>query len=470
MEKKGIEISVSRVILENTKTITLLTMVFSIIVLICMLLFPPKTIVQFELNIDSIVKNIKVSINLIFKSMNLEYKRTPVNYLSNKDYLLFFKDQLETNTQLKKITKESDIIFKSNQVVYKSGENKKNIKIDSIIINASGYDLQQANDCFKNNKSAISNSVKVCLYDYGENILKKEIQHLLDFLQRSVNELKFYISHFKDFNSYRENRLNEKFIFKWNENCSSDQLLKNIDVEFSGIVIIEPKRDTEWKKGETYRIIWGKSKNNFEFVKIRLYDISRKKKILEVSNKAENNGYYLWKVPEDIKSNKYCIRVKTIDNKDYYDSDIFEICDKDTSLIDTQIKMDSLKSINTSEEFLKISAKGFLCKIKLEKLKKSIKTIEYIKKHSWLKIEKEEFTKFCLTIKDRNVQKVLNSLSINFSELSNVQDKIVKKFSRKSYDMIYFFTSSVLFFFILIVLLFSILDWRNSDKKINDEH
>ena len=89
------------------------------------------------------------------------------------------------------------------------------------------------------------------------------------------------------------------------------------------ITITSPHLEDKWKQGNTYTIVWTKTGNMNSYVKIRLYQGSTK--ILGITDKTENDGSYQWTVPSSVTNGQYTIRVKTIDNKVYDDSDTFTI-------------------------------------------------------------------------------------------------------------------------------------------------
>ncbi len=89
------------------------------------------------------------------------------------------------------------------------------------------------------------------------------------------------------------------------------------------ITVTNPHSGQTWYKGNTYTITWTKSGSMNANVKIRLYQGGVK--ILSITNSTPNNGSYSWPVPNSLPSGTYKIRVKTIDNAVYDDSEVFEI-------------------------------------------------------------------------------------------------------------------------------------------------
>ena len=89
------------------------------------------------------------------------------------------------------------------------------------------------------------------------------------------------------------------------------------------ITITSPHSGNCWEKGKTYTITWTKSGTMNANVKIRLYQGGTK--ILAITDSTPNNGSYSWTVPATVADGSYYIRVKTIDNAVYDDSDTFQI-------------------------------------------------------------------------------------------------------------------------------------------------
>ena len=89
------------------------------------------------------------------------------------------------------------------------------------------------------------------------------------------------------------------------------------------ITVTSPHSGDFWEKGKTYTITWTKSGNMNANVKIRLFQGGTK--VLSITNSTVNNGSYNWTIPATIPNGSYKIRVKTIDNAVYDDSDVFTI-------------------------------------------------------------------------------------------------------------------------------------------------
>lgn len=95
------------------------------------------------------------------------------------------------------------------------------------------------------------------------------------------------------------------------------------------ITVTSPHSGDVWYKGHTYTITWGRSGNMNSKVKIRLYQGNTK--ILGITNSTDNDGSYNWTIPASVPNGTYVIRVKTIDNQVYDDSDSFTIADAPAS-------------------------------------------------------------------------------------------------------------------------------------------
>ncbi len=99
----------------------------------------------------------------------------------------------------------------------------------------------------------------------------------------------------------------------------------------SSIKITNPKKNSVLKKSKPYLITWIKVGQMNDFVKIRLFRkrkrglLVQNEKVMNISNNTQNDGSYSWFVPNSLPEGEYFIRVKTVDNRVYYDSDIFKI-------------------------------------------------------------------------------------------------------------------------------------------------
>ncbi len=103
--------------------------------------------------------------------------------------------------------------------------------------------------------------------------------------------------------------------------------IKNISKTASSIIISRPNLSNVWYKGNKVNTItWSKKGPMNGSVKIRLYDQSGQSKILDITSSTPNDGDFgPWSIPKHISDSKYIIRVKTLDNKVWDDSDVFNI-------------------------------------------------------------------------------------------------------------------------------------------------
>ena len=95
------------------------------------------------------------------------------------------------------------------------------------------------------------------------------------------------------------------------------------------ITVTNPHSGQTWNKGNTYTITWTKSGNMDANVKIRLMQGGTK--ILSITNSTANDGSYRWTIPSSVSNGSYKIRVKTVDNAVYDDSNEFNITDTTTT-------------------------------------------------------------------------------------------------------------------------------------------
>ncbi len=86
-----------------------------------------------------------------------------------------------------------------------------------------------------------------------------------------------------------------------------------------------PKRGDVWYKGHTYTITWTKRGKLNPNVKITLYKPDRTTLQLIIAKPTLNDGSYSWKVPNSIPSGQYIIRIKTMDNTVFAESEVFTI-------------------------------------------------------------------------------------------------------------------------------------------------
>ena len=89
------------------------------------------------------------------------------------------------------------------------------------------------------------------------------------------------------------------------------------------ITVTSPHTGDTWTKGQKYTIRWTKSGSMSNFVKIRLYQGNTK--VLGIVDRTDNDGSFDWTVPDTINTGTYRIRIKTVDNQIYDDSENFAI-------------------------------------------------------------------------------------------------------------------------------------------------
>ncbi len=94
------------------------------------------------------------------------------------------------------------------------------------------------------------------------------------------------------------------------------------------INISSPKGSDIWYKGKTNDIKWTISGNMNNFVKIRLFTKDGRQKLLAITDKTPNNGSFPWTIPFTFASDEYIVRVKTIDNNVFADSNKFRISEE----------------------------------------------------------------------------------------------------------------------------------------------
>ena len=95
------------------------------------------------------------------------------------------------------------------------------------------------------------------------------------------------------------------------------------------ITVRDPHSGDRWFKGQTYTIRWTKSGAMNANVKIRLYQ--GETKVLAITDSTPNDGVYVWSIPDSVVNGTYHIRVKTVDNAVYDDSDEFSISNTTTT-------------------------------------------------------------------------------------------------------------------------------------------
>ncbi len=123
---------------------------------------------------------------------------------------------------------------------------------------------------------------------------------------------------------------------------------------YSGTITIKsPRTGDVWYKGKTYTIKWDKSGQMNSRVKIRLYRGNMV--ILNITDSTENDGSFSWKVLTALPDGNYVVRVKTIDNKIFDDSDNFKILKEFSNIsgINTRMKKMNLTKGSINKNFIK---------------------------------------------------------------------------------------------------------------------
>ncbi len=94
----------------------------------------------------------------------------------------------------------------------------------------------------------------------------------------------------------------------------------------ASINVTSPSRET-WYKGDShsYTIRWTKTGAMDSQVKITLYHTDGETLETIIVRPTANNGSYSWSIPSSVPNGQYVVRVKTMDNAVYDDSEIFNI-------------------------------------------------------------------------------------------------------------------------------------------------
>ena len=107
---------------------------------------------------------------------------------------------------------------------------------------------------------------------------------------------------------------------------SYDFKITNAPQQTARIIVTSPFTENIWYKGKTYTIRWMRRGVMNSNVKIRL--MQNGTKILAITDSTPNDGTFgsfRWTIPASVTNGSYKIRVKTIDNAVYDDSDVFRI-------------------------------------------------------------------------------------------------------------------------------------------------
>jgi len=108
-------------------------------------------------------------------------------------------------------------------------------------------------------------------------------------------------------------------------------LIVGLNLIYSQAIRIDwPAWGRKFYKGDLLRIRWVKSGDMNDLVKIRLFKGTEKTRVVD---STDNDGSFDWQIPSDFPSGTYYVRVKTVDNQVYDDSDYFSIEEKPTITI-----------------------------------------------------------------------------------------------------------------------------------------
>jgi len=93
------------------------------------------------------------------------------------------------------------------------------------------------------------------------------------------------------------------------------------------ITVTNPQSGDTWYKGSSHHYIirWTKSGTMNSNVKIRLYQGDSR--VLAITDSTPNDGEFEWTIPESVVNGTYYIRVKTVDNAVFDNSDEFSIAE-----------------------------------------------------------------------------------------------------------------------------------------------
>ena len=125
--------------------------------------------------------------------------------------------------------------------------------------------------------------------------------------------------------------LNRKFIDTGNyklrvRSKNNSSVYAEVNLTISSIIITSPEVADEWHKGSTYTIAWTKIGKMNSQVKILLKEYDKPTAPRVIAKQTANNGFFIWKVPMDIRtSSMYTITVETIDKNVYASSKVFYI-------------------------------------------------------------------------------------------------------------------------------------------------
>jgi len=117
------------------------------------------------------------------------------------------------------------------------------------------------------------------------------------------------------------------------------------------ITVTNPHTGSNWCKGSTYTIQWTKTGTMDSNVKIKLRNSTSTAVVIDIISFIPNNGSYSWLIPASVSPGNYVIRVRTMDNEVYGDSESFSIKKKFTfpSIKETKtqpIPLCTIKEVN----------------------------------------------------------------------------------------------------------------------------
>ena len=92
------------------------------------------------------------------------------------------------------------------------------------------------------------------------------------------------------------------------------------------IIIFSPVGGDVWLVNKIYQIRWNFSGKIGSFIKIRLFKKGSNQKVLNITNSVSiASKVFNWKIPQNIAEGDYYIRIKTVDNKVFANSNVFRI-------------------------------------------------------------------------------------------------------------------------------------------------
>lgn len=120
------------------------------------------------------------------------------------------------------------------------------------------------------------------------------------------------------------------------------------------ITVSNPNSESKWMIGKYCNITWTKLGAMNANVKIRLFNSTLTKKILDITNSTTNNGSYGWTIPKTVTAGDYIVRVKTVDDDVQDDSVIFSIIENPVKAASSKGK-DKMAPLHGKIEIIKPS-------------------------------------------------------------------------------------------------------------------